>query len=88
MSMKWEKIGDRTVEVFFDNGVRMLLIDSKPCAAVVPRTTDTNVVIRSQRFHPDDIEHLISEWVNHQPVISAFVPQATLQHLWEQEGRL
>ena len=88
MSMKWEKTGDRTVEVVFDNGVKMLLVDTKPCAAVVPRNKETNIVIRSQRFYPEDVERLISQWVDHQPVISAIVPQATLQQLWEKEGQL
>ncbi len=46
--MKWERIGERTHEIVFDNNVKMLLIDSKPFAALVNRINASQVVIRSQ----------------------------------------
>jgi hypothetical protein len=86
--MKWERTSERTHELVFDNQVRMLLVDGKPCAALVTRVNSSPVVIRSQRSYPDDIEHIINSWVNHQPVTSAIVPQSTLDRLLDQEGKL
>ncbi len=86
--MKWERIGERTHEIVFDNDVKMLLIDSKPFAALVNRINASQVVIRSQRQHDQDIERIITEWVSHQPVTSAIVPQATLDKLLDKEGKI
>lgn len=86
--MKWERTGDRTHELIFDNHVRMLLIDGKPCAALVNRVNASQVVIRSQNKYTDDVEQILKEWVSHQPVTSAIVPQSTLDRLLDQEGKL
>ena len=86
--MQWQRTGDRTHELVFTNQVRMLLVDGKPCAALVTRVNSSPVVIRSQRSHPDDVESIISTWVKHQPVTSAIVPQSTLDRLLDQEGKL
>lgn len=86
--MQWQRTGDRTHELVFTNQVRMLLVDGKPCAAVVNRVNAGPVVIRSQRSYPEDIEAIISEWVNHQPVTSAIVAQSVLDRLLDQEGKL
>jgi hypothetical protein len=86
--MQWQRTGERTHELTFTNQVRMLLVDSKPCAAIVNRVNAGPVVIRSQRSHPEDIETIISAWVNHQPVTSAIVAQSVLDRLLDQEGKL
>ena len=86
--MQWQRTGDRTHELVFTNQVRMLLVDGKPCAAVVNRVNAGPVVIRSQRTHPEDIESMISAWVDHQPVTSAIVAQSVLDRLLDQEGKL
>lgn len=83
--MKWTKIDSRQVEILFDNGVRMLMIDQKPMAALVMRNNQP-ILIRTNQ--DSEIEHFLKSWVSHQPVISAIVAQAVLTRLLDNEGKL
>jgi hypothetical protein len=85
--MKWNKIDNRQVEILFDNNVKMLMIDQKPVAAIVVRNNQP-IVIRAGQSADDSIEHLLKEWVSHQPVTSAIVAQAVLNRLLDNEGKL
>jgi hypothetical protein len=85
--MKWNKIDQRQVEILFDNGVKMLMIDQKPVAALVMRNNQP-IVIRAGHNADDTVEHLLKEWVSHQPVTSAIVAQTVLNRLLDNEGKL
>lgn len=85
--MKWNKIDQRQVEIFFDNGVKLLMIDQIPRAAMVMKNNKP-IIIRTNQENDLVTENLLKTWVSHQPVTSAIVAQAVLNRLLDNEGKL
>ena len=85
--MKWNKLDDRQIQIEFDNGVKLLMIDKKPLAALITRNNQP-FIIKTHQELDDTVDRLLKTWVSHQPVTSAIVPQGVLNRLLDNEGKL
>lgn len=65
--MKWQQISKRQLEITFESGTKVLMIDRLPTAAIVQRPNTPTQVLQTRRLLDEEAKKLINMWCGNQP---------------------
>ena len=85
--MKWNQRSKREVELIFESGTTVLMIDRKPAAAKIPQSATITQVITTKRQLDADSKRLIDMWLDNQPTRVIMVTDDIIENIIETESK-
>lgn len=85
--MKWQNLGDREIELAFDSGTRILIMDRRNVAAEVVLPNQQRVYLKTSHPLPPADQHRIMVWWGSQPHMIKPVSDDVFEQIIQRENQ-
>lgn len=85
--MKWNQRSKRELELIFESGTTVLMIDRKPAAAKIPQSETVTQVITTKRQLDAESKRLLDMWLGNQPTRMTMVTDDIIENIIESESK-
>lgn len=86
MAMKWHNLSDREVELSFDSGTRILIMDRRNVAAEIVMPKGQRVYVQTARPISQSDRHRVMTWWGSQPRTVRTVDDAVFEQIISKEN--